>query len=80
MLTLYCLRNVSRGLLYRAIKSLCVRVYAVQHNTIITTRVFPASLLDSICLAADLHGQWDTRLTLKPSVIPNSNYVIMVCD
>jgi hypothetical protein len=32
------------------------------------------------CLAADRQGQVDTRLTLTPSVIPNSNYVIMVSD
>jgi hypothetical protein len=32
----------------------------------------------SDCLAADRQGQGDTRLTLTPSVIPNSNYVIMV--
>jgi hypothetical protein len=30
--------------------------------------------------AADRQGQADTRLTLTPSVIPNSNYVIMVSD
>jgi hypothetical protein len=34
----------------------------------------------SDCLAADCQGQGDTRLTLTPSVIPNSNYVIMVSD
>jgi hypothetical protein len=34
----------------------------------------------SDCLAADRQGQRDTRLTLTPSVIPNSNYVIMVSD
>jgi hypothetical protein len=32
------------------------------------------------CLASDRQGQGDTRLTLTPSVIPNSNYVIMVSD
>jgi hypothetical protein len=32
------------------------------------------------CLAADRQGQGDTRLTLTPSVIPNSNYVITVSD
>jgi hypothetical protein len=32
----------------------------------------------SDCLASDCEGQGDTRLTLMPSVIPNSNYVIMV--
>jgi hypothetical protein len=36
--------------------------------------------LQSDCLAADRQGQGDTRLTLRPSVIPNSNYVFMVCD
>jgi hypothetical protein len=34
----------------------------------------------SDCLAADRQGQGDTRLTLTPSVIPHSNYVIMVSD
>jgi hypothetical protein len=29
---------------------------------------------------ASLQGQGDTRLTLTPSVIPNSNYLIMVSD
>jgi hypothetical protein len=32
------------------------------------------------CLAADRHGHGGTRLTLTPSVIPNSNYVFMVSD
>jgi hypothetical protein len=32
------------------------------------------------CLAADRQGQGDTRLVLTPSVIPDSNYVIMVSD
>jgi hypothetical protein len=36
--------------------------------------------LGSICLAADRQSQGDTRLTPTPSVIPNSNYVIMVTD
>jgi hypothetical protein len=31
-------------------------------------------------MVADRQGQGDTRLTLTPSVIPNSNYVIMVSD
>jgi len=31
-------------------------------------------------MAADRQGLGDTRLTLTPSVIPNSNYVIMVSD
>jgi hypothetical protein len=29
---------------------------------------------------ADCQGQEDIRLTLTPSIIPNSNYVIMVSD
>jgi hypothetical protein len=37
-------------------------------------------MAQSDCLAADRQGQGDTRLTLTPSVIPNSNYVIMVGD
>jgi hypothetical protein len=38
----------------------------------------PHYLSQSDCLAAYRQGQVDTRLTLTPSVIPNSNYVIMV--
>jgi hypothetical protein len=37
-------------------------------------------LAQSECLAADCQGQEDTKLTLMPYVIPNSNYVIMVSD
>jgi hypothetical protein len=37
-------------------------------------------LAQSDCLAADRQGQADTRLTLTASVIPDSNYVIMVID
>jgi hypothetical protein len=40
----------------------------------------PHYLAQSDCLAADRQGQGDTRLTLTPSVIPNSNYVVMVSD
>jgi hypothetical protein len=29
-------------------------------------------------MAADRQGQWGNRRTLTPSVIPNSNYVIMM--
>jgi hypothetical protein len=32
----------------------------------------------SDCLSSDRQGQGDTSLTLTPSFIPNSNYVIMV--
>jgi hypothetical protein len=44
------------------------------------TSFLPHYLAQSDCLAADRQGQGDTRLTLTPSVIPNSNYVIMVSD
>jgi hypothetical protein len=37
-------------------------------------------LAQSDCLTAERQGQGDTRLTLTPSVLPNSNYVIMVSD
>jgi hypothetical protein len=37
-------------------------------------------LAQSDCLVTDCQGQGDTRLTLTPSVITNSNYVIMVSD
>jgi hypothetical protein len=40
----------------------------------------PHYLAQSDCLAADRQGQRDTRFTLTPSVIPNSNYGIMVSD
>jgi hypothetical protein len=35
---------------------------------------------NSDCFTADRQGQGDTRLTLTPSIIPNSNYVIIVSD
>jgi hypothetical protein len=45
-------------------------------------KVSPASLQTFIdtpnCVLEDRQGQGDTRLTLTQSVIPNSNYVIMV--
>jgi hypothetical protein len=44
------------------------------------TSFLPHYLAQSDYLAADRQGQGDTRLTLTPSVIPNSNYVIMVSD
>jgi hypothetical protein len=48
--------------------------------TIQHTYFLPHYLVQSDCLAADRQGQEDTRLTLTPSVIHNSNYVIMVSD
>jgi hypothetical protein len=44
------------------------------------TSFLPKYLAQYDCLAADRQGQGDTRLTLTPSVIPNSNYVFMVID
>jgi hypothetical protein len=40
----------------------------------------PHYLVQSDCLEEDRQGLGDTRLTLTPSVIPNSKYVIMVSD
>jgi hypothetical protein len=44
----------------------------------VTSNVQSVHLAQSDCLAADRQGQGDTRLTLTPSVIPNSNYVTMI--
>jgi hypothetical protein len=46
----------------------------------VTSIVQSASRQSPDYLAADRQGQGNTRLTLTPSVIPNSNYVIMVSD
>jgi hypothetical protein len=47
----------------------------------VTIHVFlPQYLAQSDYFAADRQGQGDTRLTLTPSVIPNSNYVIMAIE
>jgi hypothetical protein len=57
---------------YRVIKkSLCT--WWLQN-----TSILPHYLAESDCLAADRQGQGDTRLTLTPSVNPNSNYVNML--
>jgi 6-phosphogluconolactonase/glucosamine-6-phosphate isomerase/deaminase len=42
--------------------------------------LLPHYFAQSDCLTADRQGQGDTRLTLTPSVIHNSNYIIMVSD
>jgi hypothetical protein len=44
----------------------------------VTSNVQSSCLAQSDCPAADRQGQRDTTLTLTPSVIPNSNYVIVV--
>jgi hypothetical protein len=60
--------------LYRVIKTyLCT--WWLQYTSFLSHY-----LAQSYCLAADRQGQGDTRHSLTPSVIPNSNYVIMVSD
>jgi hypothetical protein len=55
-------------------KSLCT--WWLQYRKLqVIFKVFPA-----ILQTADRQGQGDTRLTLTPPVIANSNYVIMVSD
>jgi hypothetical protein len=44
------------------------------------TPFLPHHLAQSDCLAVDHRGQGDTKLTLMPSLIPDSHYVIMVRD
>ena len=44
------------------------------------TSFLPHYSAQSDCLATDRQGQGETRFTLTLSVIPNSNYVIMVGD
>jgi hypothetical protein len=46
------------------------------HNT----SFLPHYLVQPDCLSADRQGQGDTGLILTSSVIPNSNYVIMISD
>jgi hypothetical protein len=58
-------------------KSLCTS-WLQYRKLQVMFKVSPASQSD--CLAADRQGQGNTRLTLTPSVIPNSNYVITVSD
>jgi hypothetical protein len=53
----------------------------VQGDQKVSVRLMmPHFLAQSDCLAADRKDQGDTRLTLTPSVIPDSNYFIMVSD
>ena len=56
--------------------------YALQQITPLSqhTSFLPHFLAQSDCLAADRQGQGDTRLTLTRSIIPNSNYAIIVGD
>ena len=56
--------------------------YTLQQITPLSQQMsfLPHYLAQSDRLAADRQGQGDTRLTLMPSAIPNSNYVIMVGD
>jgi hypothetical protein len=70
----FCQKHLS---FYRVIKkSLCTWWLQLSQHTSFLLHY----LAQSYCLAADRQGQGGTRLTLTPSVIPNSNYVIMVSD
>jgi hypothetical protein len=61
-------------LLYRKLQVM-FEVSLVGKHTFIDT---PHYLAQSDCLAVDRQGQGNTRLTLTPSVVPNSNDVIIV--
>jgi 6-phosphogluconolactonase/glucosamine-6-phosphate isomerase/deaminase len=50
------------------------------HLMITVQKEKPHYLAQSDCLAADCKDQGDTRLTLTPSVIPYSNYVIVMIE
>jgi hypothetical protein len=62
-----------------AVLSQFCRLYSDQKVSVHLS-FLPHYLAQSDCLAADRQGQGDTRLTLTPSVISNSNYAIMVRD
>jgi hypothetical protein len=57
--------------------SYLMQMYRVIKKPLYTWWYLPHYLAQSDCLAADRQGQEDTRLTLTPSVVPNSNYIIM---
>jgi hypothetical protein len=59
---------------------LMITIQEFTSNVQSVPRQSPHYLAQSDCLAADRQGQGDIRLALTPSVIPNSNYVIMVSD
>jgi hypothetical protein len=63
-------------------KSLCT--WWLQYRKLqVMFKLYPSNfqtVAQSECLAADRQGKGDTKLTLTPSVIPNSNCVIMVSD
>jgi hypothetical protein len=66
---LWFLSSINGGILrYRVIKKSLCTWWLQYRNLQVIFKVSPA----------DRQGQGDTRLTLPPSVIPNSNYVIMV--
>jgi hypothetical protein len=69
----YKFRRIRRqSQIYRLIKKSLYTCW-LQH-----TSFLPHCLAQSDHLAADRQGQGDTRLTLTPSVIPNSKYAFMV--
>jgi hypothetical protein len=76
-LKLFMFRALRQITLYSVIKkSVHLMITPLSQHT----SFLPHHLAQSDCLAADRQGQGDTRLTLTPSVIRNSNYVIMVSD
>jgi hypothetical protein len=73
VLFLYCCHRVSTQLQVNIQGDVQVSLHLMIENTI-------GYLAQTYCLAADRQGQGDTRLTLTPSIIPNSNYVITASD
>jgi hypothetical protein len=57
-----------------------ITMQKVTSNVQSVPRQFPDIYWQADYFAADRQGEGDTRLILTPSVIPNSNYVIMVSD
>jgi hypothetical protein len=60
--------------------TLYIQVLVPNDQKVSVYRMITIYLAQSDCLAADRQDQGNTGLTLTPSVIPNSNYVIMVGD
>jgi hypothetical protein len=65
---------------FLALSFTCLKVQGDQNVSVQRNITIQYYLAQSDCLEVDRHGQMDTRLTLTPSVIHNSNYVVMVSD
>jgi hypothetical protein len=59
-----------------------VRVMLTIQITLLSqhTTFLPHCVAQTDCLVADRQGQGESKLTLTPSIFPNSNYIIMVSD